>query len=69
MEILLVGIYVAICIAVFKIFKIPVNQWSLATSALVGIFGLSLLVLAMSYNHPFTTNARIYYPVTPICRP
>lgn len=66
MEILLIGLYVAICIAVFKIFRIPVNQWTLSTSALVGIFGISLLVLAMSYNHPFTTNARIYYPVTPI---
>jgi multidrug resistance efflux pump len=65
-EILLIGIYVAICIAVFKIFRIPVNQWSLSTAALVGIFGISLLVLTMSYNHPFTTNARIYYAVTPI---
>lgn len=66
MEILLVGIYVAICIAIFKIFRLPVNQWSLSTAALVGIFGLSLLVISMSYNQPFTTNARIYYPVTPI---
>jgi multidrug resistance efflux pump len=66
MEILLVGIYVALCIAIFKIFRIPVNQWSLSSAALIGIFGISLLVIAMSYNHPFTTNARIYYPVTPI---
>ena len=66
MEILLIAIYVAICIAVFKIFRIPINQWSLSTAALVGIFGIFLLLLAMSYNHPFTTNARIYYAVTPI---
>ena len=66
MEILLVAIYVAICMAVFKIFRIPVNQWSLSTATLVGIIGIFLLILAMSYNHPFTTNARIYYPVTPI---
>src|SRR5262249_36447536 len=25
-----------------------------------------LLILGMSYNHPFTTNARIYYVVIPI---
>jgi multidrug resistance efflux pump len=25
-----------------------------------------LLLLVMNYNHPFTTNARIYFPVTPI---
>jgi multidrug resistance efflux pump len=66
MEILLIAIYVALCMAVFKIFRIPINQWSLSTAALVGIFGISLLILAMAYNHPFTTNARIYYVVTPM---
>jgi multidrug resistance efflux pump len=52
--------------AVFKIFRIPVNQWSLSSAALIGIIGIFLLILAMSYNHPFTANARIYYAVTPI---
>jgi multidrug resistance efflux pump len=51
---------------VFKIFRIPVNQWSLATAALGGIFGLSLLFITMAYNHPYSTNARIYYAITPI---
>jgi multidrug resistance efflux pump len=33
---------------------------------LIGIIGIFLLLLGMSYNHPFTGNARIYYAVTPI---
>src|SRR5215470_9299898 len=66
MELLLIAIYVALCMAVFRIFRIPVNQWSLSTAALIGLFGIFLLVLGMSYNHPYTTNARIYYVVTPI---
>jgi len=66
MEILLTLTYVALCYAVFKLFRIPVNQWTLATAALGGIFGLSLLFITMAYNHPFSTNARIYYTVTPI---
>lgn len=66
MEILLTLTYVAICFAVFKIFRIPVNQWTLATAALGGIFGLSLLFITMAYNHPYSTNARIYFAVTPI---
>ena len=49
-----------------KLFRIPVNQWSLSTAALGGIFGIALLLLTMNYNHPFTTNARIYFPLTPI---
>jgi multidrug resistance efflux pump len=66
MEILLTLTYVAICYAIFKLFRIPVNQWTLATAALGGVFGLSLLFITMAYNHPFSTNARIYYTVTPI---
>src|SRR6476619_7113611 len=66
MELLLILIYVSICYAVFKIFRIPVNQWSLATATLGGIIGIALLLLIMNYNHPFTTNARIYFSVTPV---
>jgi multidrug resistance efflux pump len=66
MDLLLILTYVAFCYAIFKIFKIPVNQWSLATATLGGIIGISLLLLTMNYNHPFTRNARIYFAVTPV---
>lgn len=66
MELLLILTYTAFCYAVFKIFRIPVNQWSLATAALGGIIGIVLLLLLMNYNHPYTANARIYFAVTPI---
>lgn len=66
MELLLVLIYVSICVVVFKVFRLPVNEWSLSTAALGGIVGISLLFLAMNYNHPFTSNARIYFAVTPV---
>ena len=66
MELLLILIYVSICYVIFKVFRIPVNQWSLATATLGGIIGIALLLLVMNYNHPFTTNARIYFSVTPV---
>src|ERR1700758_3657582 len=66
MELLLALIYVSFCVLIFKLFKIAVNQWSLSTAVLGGILGIFLLLLVMNYNHPFTTNARIYFPVTPI---
>ena len=66
MELLLIAIYVSFCALIFKIFKIPVNQWSLATSTLGGIVGIALLLLTMNYNHPFTKQARIYFVTTPI---
>src|SRR6201982_1714728 len=66
MELLLILIYLSICYVTFKVFRIPVNQWSLATAALGGIIGIALLLLIMNYNHPFTTNARIYFAATPV---
>jgi len=66
MEILLMLIYVALCYATFKIFRIPANQWSLSTAAFGGIIGIVLLLLVMNYNHPFSSNARIYFAVTPV---
>jgi multidrug resistance efflux pump len=66
MELLLILIYTAICAAVFKIFKIPVNKWTLPTAILGGIFMISVILLVMNYNHPYSSNARIYFATTPI---
>jgi uncharacterized protein DUF1254 len=63
---LLILIYAAICIAIFKIFRIPVNKWTLPTAALGGIFMIGFILVVMNYNHPFTGNARIYFATTPI---
>jgi len=68
MDLLIVLTYVAIAWAVFKIFRIPVNQWTLATAALGGIFLVSALILLMNYNHPYTFTAQkavISIPITP----
>jgi multidrug resistance efflux pump len=66
MELLLILIYTAICVAVFKIFSIPVNKWTLPTAALGGIFMIGAILLVMNYNHPFSSSARIYFATTPI---
>jgi multidrug resistance efflux pump len=66
MELLLILLYLSFCYVIFKLFRIPVNQWSLATAGLGGIVAIALLLLVMNYNHPFTSNGRIYFAVTPI---
>lgn len=66
MELLLILTYTAICVAIFKIFSIPVNKWTLPTAALGGIFLIGFILLVMNYNHPFTRSARIYFTTTPI---
>jgi multidrug resistance efflux pump len=66
MELLMILTYTAICYAIFKIFKIPVNKWSIPTAALGGIILIALILLIMNYNHPFTRQARLYFYTTPI---
>jgi multidrug resistance efflux pump len=66
MDLLLILTYTAICYAVFKIFKIPVNKWTVPSAALGGVFLISGLILLMSYNHPFTNEGRIYFTSAPV---
>jgi multidrug resistance efflux pump len=66
MELLMILTYTAICYAIFKIFKVPVNKWTIPTAALGGIILITMILLIMNYNHPFTREARIYFATTPI---
>ncbi|HEY8899622.1 MAG TPA: biotin/lipoyl-binding protein [Chthoniobacterales bacterium] len=66
MDLLLILTYAAFAYAAFKLFKIPVNGFTLLTAALGGIALIGALVLGMNYNHPFTSQARFYFTTTPI---
>jgi len=61
MELLLILTYSAICVAVFKIFRIPVNKWTLPTAALGGIFLITgiLLRAAPSFDLQRTGRAAV----------
>ena len=60
MDLLLILIYTALCIAIFKIFKIPLNKWSVPTAVLGGILLIGGLVMTMNYNHPYSEVTRQY---------
>ncbi len=66
MDILLILTYTAMCIAIFKIFKIPLNKWTVPTAALGGVIIVGALVLVMNYNHPYSNMAREFFVTTPI---
>ena len=66
MDLLLILSYAAICIAVFKIFNIPLNKWTVPTAILGGVVIVGTLVLVMNYNHPFTPLAKRVFVTTPI---
>ena len=66
MDLLLILTYAAFCVAIFKIFKIPLNKWSVPTAVLGGIFLIGSLIFVMNYNHPYSEIARQYFVTTPI---
>ena len=66
MDILLILTYAALCITIFKVFKIPLNKWTVPTAVLGGIIIIGTLVLVMNYNHPYTNMAREFFVTTPI---
>ena len=66
MELLLICTYTAICVAIFKIFRIPLNKWTVPTAFLGGVVIVGALVLFMNYNHPYSESVREYYATTPM---
>lgn len=66
MDLLLLLTYAAVCVVVFKVFKIPLNKWSVPTAALGGIVLVGTLVFVMNYNHPYSEVTRSYFISVPI---
>ena len=66
MDLLLILTYVAITTVVFKVFKIPLNKWSVPTAALGGILLIGTLIVVMNYNHPYSETSREYFATTPV---
>src|SRR5436190_8113474 len=66
MDLLIILTYAAFAYGAFKLFRIPVNGFTLLTAALGGIAILATLLLGMNYNHPFSSEARFYFHTTPI---
>jgi multidrug resistance efflux pump len=66
MAVLLLLTYAAICVAIFKILRVPLNKWTVTSASVGGVVIIGGLLAGMNYNHPFTTDARLYFFTTPI---
>jgi multidrug resistance efflux pump len=66
MDFLLILTYTAVCVAVFKVFRIPLNKWTVPTAVLGGVVLIGALLMVMNYNHPYSEAVRQYYVTTPI---
>ena len=66
MDLLLILTYTAMCIVVFRIFKIPLNKWTVPTAVLGGVVLIGTLIMLMNYNHPYSEATREYFISTPV---
>ena len=66
METAMILTYTGICWAIFKIFNVPLNKWTVPTAILGGVVLISTILLVMNDNHPYSTLVREYYVTTPI---
>lgn len=66
METLLILTYSTVCWVIFKVFRIPVNKWSLTTVVLGGVIMMGTILAGMAYFHPASVSARSYFLTTPV---
>ena len=66
MDMLIILTYTAICVAAFKVFKIPLTKWTVPTAALGGVVILSTILMIMNYNHPYAKYGKDIFVSIPI---
>ena len=66
MEVILLAIYFSFCWIIIRIFKIPINQWTITTVFLGAVIMLGGILMSMAYFHPASKVARSYFISTDI---
>ena len=66
METLMLLTYAALCIVVFKVFRIPLNKWTVPTAVLGGIALIGAVIFGMNYNFPYTDVGNQVFRTVPI---
>ncbi len=66
MDLILTLGYVALCMGIFKVFKIKVTAMTVTTAALGGGFLMAWMYISMAYYHPYTENGKIFFKTSMI---
>lgn len=69
MNALLVLLYLALCVLLFLICRVPINRWTAPTATLGGILLTAAPIVAMDHYHPYSSTARPQVIVLPIVAP
>jgi len=65
MEMFLISGYIAVCIAVFTVLRIPLNRWTLPGASIGGVVLVFALIQLLNYYHPYSANSRQYLATAP----
>lgn len=68
METLIILSYIALCVIVFKVCKLPVNKWSVTTASVIGLFIVGWIFLYMAMYQPFLAwrDSTVSLPLSPL---
>lgn len=66
MDLLLILLYAGLCTAIFKIFRIPMNKYTVPTAVLGGVVFLGTLVFWMNFKHPYAKYVKEAYVSIPV---
>jgi hypothetical protein len=66
MEMFIISGYIAICIVVFTIFRIPLNRWAVPTASVGGVLLVFALIQVLNFYHPHSSMSRQHLVTTPV---
>ncbi|MFA0087123.1 fusaric acid resistance protein [Vibrio sp. 10N.286.49.C2] len=66
METLIILSYAALCVIIFRVFRVPQNKWTITTASVIGMFIVGWIFLYMAMYQPVSRMARVYSVTTPI---
>ena len=66
MEIFLITGYIAFCVVVFTVLRIPLNRWTVPTASIGGVVLIVGLVQLLNFYHPYSDKSRHFMNTTSI---
>jgi hypothetical protein len=66
MELFIISGYIAICISLFAILRIPLNKWTVPSASVGGIVLTFVLIQLLNHYHPYSGISQQYMTVKPI---
>ena len=69
MNALIVAVYLALCVLLFQICRVPFNRWTAPAALLGGILLVGGSIVALDRYHPYTGDAQPRVSVVPVATP